>query len=765
MQRTVVFHQDGSVQLFVHRIELDVDPYLSKDCPPVPLSCDNIDYFVDRSVSIVNRVREMEICSGQDNMDFRPAWSTCTFGKIDENPYDETRYTETYRSTNCEMLINQRKWKCTKCSRMYLPLKRRSIFLSQQEPHANTNNKVLSEEQKLHKLENLQKELTNTKKQNMYLREKMQELIEREGILLEENVSKDLTDILNDADLTEAQSIFLQQQVKASQQKNSSGMRWHPTMIRLALSIHLTSPAALDLLRESGMVCLPCSRTLFDYSHVKPVKDGIDEVVLESLAKRVSEAPKHRRYHVAMGDEMSICQNLVFQKTTGKMIGYTKLNELDKEIEAFNSYLDNPDKEREEKTASKILVYMVKGISLGTKEVIATFPTDNPSTHQYYSWTWQVIGALERSGVPIVAYVCDGFSTNRAFIHMHKPATKLPSGLVFDTINKAAPDRILYFISDVPHLLKTLRNCLMNSRWDGKKSRRKMMFKGKRITWDFIVKLFESDKHKTLRKAFKLNAMNVFPDSYARMKLKYAAEAISATVSQNIDDKNWEGSSGTVKFLKLFNDWFDCLNGAHTIVGKKKRNPNLNAYTKDVLGDNPTDKRFEFLDSVIDHLHQWKEEAYSSNVNSSVNISINADTSRNVDNDDSDIFQGEEEDDTPAAKKILSRETMEGIELSTRAIKAAIIFLLNEGVEFINARIFTQDPLEQHFSKVRAGQGGSNNPNYSQALHRNRAIHTIGQLGFKKRKGNSGECDSKVVVTHDKLPKRQCVRGPKFDLS
>jgi len=112
---------------------------------------------------------------------------------------------------------------------------------------------------------------------------------------------------LKDANLTEAQSIFLDQQVKASQQKNSCGMRWHPVMVRLALSLHLTSPAALELLRESGMVCLPSSRTLFDYSHVKPVEDGVDVVVLESLFKRVSKHPRHRKYHVAMGDEMTLC--------------------------------------------------------------------------------------------------------------------------------------------------------------------------------------------------------------------------------------------------------------------------------------------------------------------------------------------------------------------------------------------------------------------------------------------------------------------------
>jgi hypothetical protein len=76
--------------------------------------------------------------------------------------------------------------------------------------------------------------------------------------------------------------------------------------------------------------------------------------------------------------------------------------------------------------------------------------------------------------------MCDGASVNRAFIKKHQPATAHGNGIIFDTINKCAKDRTLYFIPDVPHLLKTIRNCMLNSRWDGRKSRRKMMKKGKK---------------------------------------------------------------------------------------------------------------------------------------------------------------------------------------------------------------------------------------------------------------------------------------------
>ena len=205
---------------------------------------------------------------------------------------------------------------------------------------------------------------------------------------------------------------------------------------------------------------------------------------------------------------------------------------------------------RQDTVATKVLVSMVKGVSNGLKEVVATFAVGNLTARPMYVWTWEVIGALERSGLAVVAFVSDGCSVNRSFIKMHKPVTKLPSGVVFDTINKASRGRILYFMSDVPHLLKTIRNCFFNSRIVKKKGTRLMTRNGKNIVWDFIIKLFQEKKGKTLRKSFKLIAQNVFPDSYASLKVKYAVQILSATVAQDLEDQGWDEASGTI-FLSV----------------------------------------------------------------------------------------------------------------------------------------------------------------------------------------------------------------------
>ncbi|KAK3910721.1 Transposable element P transposase [Frankliniella fusca] len=405
--------------------------------------------------------------------------------------------------------------------------------------------------------------------------------------------------------------------------------------------------------------------------------------------------------------------------------------------------------------ASKIMVYMIKGVSSGIKEVVATFGCNNLSANQMKVWTWRVIGALERSGIAVIAFVSDGCSINRAFIKKHKPATVHPSGVIFDTWNKCARDRKLFFISDVPHLLKTTRNCFLNSRWDKLKSRRKMMKNGKRISWDFIIKLYNQAQKKTLRKSYKLNAMNIYPDSYARMKVKYAAQVMSATVCKDLRSQGWCNASETALFIEKVNDWFDCLNGAHTSIAQKKKNPNLAPYT--------IYHRFGLLEDFLNYLDTWQDEA----ANPNQSYSSNVDDSMVVDADnpgDADISEIEDpsEEVTKASSRQLSSQTLEGIRITTLAFKPLVQFLLAEGTKFINARVFSQDPLEQQFSKIRAGHGGSSNPNLHQGLRKIKGLGELGELGMRKRKGNAGEDNSEIKVTNEPLLKRKCNRIPKF---
>ena len=92
-------------------------------------------------------------------------------------------------------------------------------------PHPNTPNIALSVPQMLHKLEQQQVKINDNRRKLEQLEEKMQRLLETEGVNLHGDDSDDLTEILKNSELSGAQSFFLHQRVKASQAKRSCGIR------------------------------------------------------------------------------------------------------------------------------------------------------------------------------------------------------------------------------------------------------------------------------------------------------------------------------------------------------------------------------------------------------------------------------------------------------------------------------------------------------------------------------------------------------------
>lgn len=162
-------------------------------------------------------------------------------------------------------------------------------------------------------------------------------------------------------------------------------------------------------------------------------------------------------------------------------------------------------------------------------------------------------------------------------------------------------------------------------------------------------------------------------------------------------------------------------NGSHRMQWIHSNKPNLAPYTK------VTDKRFAEFESKLKYLKDWRQEVYASPKK------------------------------TEAQKKamILAQQTLDAWEMICLAMPACIKFLLNEGTKFVMARVFCQDPLEQHFSKQRASCGGNKNPNVAAYLHNESTIHLQGKLRLKRRGANTET--SRLVLDDTPLPKRKKV--------
>ena len=182
---------------------------------------------------------------------------------------------------------------------------------------------------------------------------------------------------------------------------------------------------------------------------------GIHVDKLEDLADKVQEGDA--KYVVLALDEMKIKEDLVYDKHSSNIIGYVNLGNTEQQLLS----LEQEVKDGVSQMATHMLQFMVRGICMHLDYPMAHFATNNLSSEQMYPIVWDVIGQLESIGLKVMVLTADGASQNRKLFRMHKDpsGSNVVNGAVFKTTNIYAPDRCVYFVSDVPHLIKTTRNC------------------------------------------------------------------------------------------------------------------------------------------------------------------------------------------------------------------------------------------------------------------------------------------------------------------
>ncbi len=112
----------------------------------------------------------------------------------------------------------------------------------------------------------------------------LQSKIQQQGIGISEGLEKDILKIMGGQSLeaTPHMKFFWQEQMKLLQ-SSKMGRRYHPQIIRFALSLHGKSPSAYRELRDSGALILPSERVLRDYKNYFKPKAGINKENVESL--------------------------------------------------------------------------------------------------------------------------------------------------------------------------------------------------------------------------------------------------------------------------------------------------------------------------------------------------------------------------------------------------------------------------------------------------------------------------------------------------
>lgn len=218
------------------------------------------------------------------------------------------------------------------------------------------------------------------------------------------------------------------------------------------------------------------------------------------------------------------------------------------------------------------------------------------------------------------------------------------------------------------------------------------------MTWTIISRLYHdvsASGPESLTKLHKITIRHIYPNSYDKMKVRYASQILSNSVSNAAREK---GYPIFAKFIKLMNDFFDICNSS-----TGQRNP-LKApfYSQD-------DNRLIWLESTfVGFFQKWIE-----------NVKVRC--KRN----------GECFTEAEKQKMVLSNSTQEGLIITARSLAAITKALLASGAEYVILKRISQDVLEAFFGNVRESGGYNRNPNMNEFGQR---MHTINFNRNLKRK-------------------------------
>ena len=150
-----------------------------------------------------------------------------------------------------------------------------------------------------------------------------------------------------------------------------------------------------------------------------------------------------------------------------------------------------------------------------------------------------------------------------------------------------------------------------------------------------------------------------------------------------------------------------------------KRKPFLRPYDKE------DDPRFEWLDSFIQYLDDWK---------SSIDDRKGAFTQTDKNN------------------MFLSYQTYHGLKMTIYSIKEVVPFLLKNGFDYVLSERFCQDDVENYFGRQRAIGRRKDNPNVRDTLYGDNIIKS--QFDISPIQGNV-QCSEQKEIDSTPLKKRK----------
>lgn len=432
--------------------------------------------------------------------------------------------------------------------------------------------------------------------------------------------------------LPKSLSEIVQIQVDLNTRKKK-GNRYTLEYKKFALTLHFFSPKAYKFLQQT--LKLPATRTLRLFTQSWQFSPGDNDFIYSCLKIRVNSFNNDlQRYFVLCADEMSLKSFLFYSINNDEVVG-----------------LHHVGRDKQLKPASMVLTFMVRSICGRWKQPICYYFTKSGcQANSFRSILYDLISKLNKTGIKICAFVTDMGSNFVQFTRLEGITPEKPFFLV--------DNEKVFYIFDVPHLIKAVRNNLI--KYD-------FHFGEKVASWQHIVDFYKRDQQQNLRLAPKLTDAHIYPNGFQKMKVKSAVQVLSHTVASSIYTYVSLGAlnakaAGTAEFLEMFDSLFDILNSSSVNSDKVHRKAWTGSSTQ-----------LDFLNKILDILKSL-------------------------------IVRSKDKDVTKTIK------CLSGLQITIHSFLQLWNFLKGNSFSFVFTRRLNQDCLENFFGSIRQQSGNASNP-------------------------------------------------------
>ena len=182
-------------------------------------------------------------------------------------------------------------------------------------------------------------------------------------------------------------------------------------MIRWCLYIRYCSSGAYEALRQSGILKLPSQRTLRDYTHHTEAAPGFSSEVDSMLIKatEVDTCCERNKCVLLLLDEMHIREDLVYDKHSGELVGFTNLGSINSHLDAFEWALSSSSEDSLPALAKTVMVFMVRGLFTKLQFAYSQFPCGQVRGDKLYHPFWEAVCRIEKCGLKVCEVVCAHF--------------------------------------------------------------------------------------------------------------------------------------------------------------------------------------------------------------------------------------------------------------------------------------------------------------------------------------------------------------------